>query len=156
MPAERRSPDLVVRTATGDDLDALWRLLAGLAAGPVAGPDPVPETARAAWRRIAAQPGRTVLVADQAGTVAGTLDLLIADNLTHRVRPWAIVENVVVDPARRRSGVGRALMAHAERLARDADCYKIQLMSNERRTGAHAFYAALGYRSTAVAFRRYL
>lgn len=67
-----------------------------------------------------------------------------------------IVENVVVDTGARRQGVGQALMDDVLRRARDASCYKIQLLSRKGRSEAHAFYERLGFEASAEGFRRYL
>ena len=55
------------------------------------------------------------------------------------------VQALVVDEQARGSGAGRQLMTEAERLARELGCSSITLSSNERRTGAHAFYERIGY-----------
>jgi GNAT superfamily N-acetyltransferase len=55
------------------------------------------------------------------------------------------VQALVVDEQARGSGAGRQLMAEAEKLARELGCSSITLSSNERRTGAHAFYERIGY-----------
>jgi GNAT superfamily N-acetyltransferase len=146
-----------IRDARLEDLPELLRLYRQLVARPEEGED---DPARRAWiaaafAAIQTQRGRRLLVAEQGGGLAGTLDLLVTPNLTHGGRPWAIVENVVVDEAARRSGVGRALMHEAERTARAAGCYKIQLLSARRRE-AHEFYRALGFEPSAEGFRRYL
>jgi GNAT superfamily N-acetyltransferase len=69
---------------------------------------------------------------------------------------WAIVENVVVDQGERRAGVGRALMEEIVRRCRQADCYKIQLLSRKHRRSAHTFYESLGFQRSAEGFRLYL
>jgi GNAT superfamily N-acetyltransferase len=69
---------------------------------------------------------------------------------------WAMVENVVVDQDRRRAGVGRALMEEIVGLCRQANCYKIQLLSRTHRTSAHVFYESLGFQRSAEGFRLYL
>ena len=79
--------------------------------------------------------------------------MLIVPNLTHDGAPWALVENVVVDPQWRRRGVGKALLKHAVRVADDAGCYKLQLTSSNQRDGAHRFYEQLGFTATATGFR---
>jgi GNAT superfamily N-acetyltransferase len=100
-------------------------------------------------------PGRTVLVADDGTRLIGTADVLIVPNLTHGGRPWAIVENVVVDWHAQGTGVGTALLTEALRLARDAGCYMLQLLSLNHRTEAHAFYQRLGLEPVAAGFRLY-
>jgi GNAT superfamily N-acetyltransferase len=77
-------------------------------------------------------------------------------NLTHGGAPWAIVENVVVDAAVRRCGVGRRLMEDVAHRCRTAGCYKIQLLSRKHRAEAHSFYRMLGFEASAEGFRCYL
>jgi len=83
----------------------------------------------------------------------GTADVLVVPNLTHGGAPWALVENVVVDPQWRRRGVGRALLKHAVRVADDAGCHKLQLTSSNHRDDAHRFSERLGFTATATGFR---
>jgi len=145
-----------IRRAEAADLPALLDLYEQLADGFGHRPASL-EQAQAWLPEIAAQPGRALLVGLHEGRVAGTVDLLIVSpNLTHAGRPWAIVENVVVDRRARRLGIGRALMEEAVREAREAGCYELQLLSNRVRTEAHAFYRALGFQSSAEGFRLYM
>jgi len=149
-----------VRRAVAADLPALLHLYEQLADGLGSGPDapPVsPAEAEAAFANLLSQPQRTLLTATLDGAVAATADLLVVTpNLTHEGRPWAIVEHVVVEHRARRRGVGRALMEDVTRRAREAGCYKLQLLSSRRRTQAHAFYQALGFEASAQGFRIYL
>jgi ribosomal protein S18 acetylase RimI-like enzyme len=143
---------VVVRAAERDDLPALLRLYRELHAE-----DPVVEepTAEAVWEQMCAQPGRTVLVADDGGEVVGTIDTFVAANLTRGARPILFVENVVVAAAHRRRGVGRQLLDAAKEIARSAGCYKIQLLSAAD-PPAPAFYESNGFRAIARGFRLYL
>jgi ribosomal protein S18 acetylase RimI-like enzyme len=147
---------VLVREASATDLDALMGLygqLTGPPREPVREPPPDPHEAIA---QIISDPARSLLVAELDGTVVGTVDLLIAPNLTHRAQPWALVENVVVAESARRLGVGRALMQHAMELAREAGCYKVNLISGNERTGAHDFYRSLGFEAIGQGFKTYL
>jgi GNAT superfamily N-acetyltransferase len=144
-----------VRAATAADLQPLLGLYAEIAPG-----DPTREPAARAdagplLDAALAQPGRSLLVAELEGRLAGTADVLVVTNLAHRGAPWAIVENVVVTASLRRRGVGRALLAHAVDVARAAGCYKLQLLSAKHRTEAHAFYRSLGMEPLAEGFRIY-
>jgi GNAT superfamily N-acetyltransferase len=65
------------------------------------------------------------------------------------------IENMVVDEARRGRGAGRALLDACFDFARERDCYKVQLQSDEARGGAHRFYARAGFSPSSVGFRRY-
>src|SRR5690606_3287501 len=114
---------------------------------------PLADGYRDAWARIAADPQQSVLVAEADGRIVGTLTVVVVPNLSHRGRPYAIVENVVVDGVARGRGAGEALLREAERIARAAGCYKLGLTSNKARTDAHRFYGRLGFRATHEGFR---
>lgn len=84
--------------------------------------------------------------------VVGTYALLVMHNLAHQGTPSAIVEDVVVSAEHQSQGVGRAMMAHAMGLAREAGCYKLVLSSNQKRERAHAFYESLGFQRHGLSF----
>lgn len=108
------------------------------------------------FAQIQAFTGYELLVAEEEGEVVGTIVLLIVPNLSHSALPWAVIENVVVDESYRRKGIGKQLMDYAAARAKEAGCYKIQLLSDKRRNESHQFYESLGYKATAEGFRLYL
>ena len=79
------------------------------------------------------------LVGERAGAVVGTV---MAGYEGHR--GW--INYLAVEPRARRGGLGRALMAEAERLLRAAGCAKINLQVRTGNAGAIAFYEKLGFR----------
>ena len=82
-----------------------------------------------------------VWVADEAGRVVGVLVL----------RPGAtelLLENVAVVPERQGRGIGRVLIAFAERKARDLGLTEISLYTNERMVENIHLYRKLGYVET--------
>lgn len=144
---------IAIRPAAEADLPALLALYAELHPD-----DPVlslPAALRT-WRAIQAQAGRTILVAESDSTPVATADCATLPNLTRGARPFLLVENVVVTTALRRSVIGTALLDAVVALARDAGCYKIQLLSRASRHGAHAFYESRGFRTVAQGYRLYL
>lgn len=78
------------------------------------------------------------LVAEEAGRIVGTVMVGYEGH-----RGW--VNYLAVEPALQRSGVGRALMAEAERILRGAGCPKINLQVRRGNAAAMAFYARLGF-----------
>jgi GNAT superfamily N-acetyltransferase len=148
-------PNIEVRRAVSGDLDALREVLAFLHDGPPWSDDEGIR-AREALERIVNDPRRALLLALVAGAPAGTIDVNVCTNLTRHVRPFAIIENVVVVPAARRQGVGRRLMAEALDFAQAQGCYKAQLVSANQRDAAHHLYAALGFDADVSGYRRYL
>jgi GNAT superfamily N-acetyltransferase len=99
---------------------------------------------------------RAILVAVRDDAVLGTLDLFVVANLTRGGRPWAGVENVVVDEAHRGQGIGRLLLDVAVDAARSSGCYKLQLVSHTKRDAAHALYRSAGFDAPVSGYRRYL
>ncbi|MFL1378958.1 MULTISPECIES: GNAT family N-acetyltransferase [unclassified Nocardiopsis] len=149
---------MIIRAAIRSDLGAILRLLRELGDTNHTQSAHVRMSSASvrAWTRMENDPDRTVLVAEQRGQIIGTLDLLVVANLTHDAQPWAVADNLVVDPNLRRRGIGRALMEDALDRASRAGCYKVELLSHESRHGAHEFYKALGFSDSAEGFRRYL
>jgi GNAT superfamily N-acetyltransferase len=148
--------EIVVREAEVRDLDALLALYRELMKGDRPAQPGGAELSLPVLETMLSDPGRHLLVGTIGEEVLGTVDLLIAANLTHHCEPWAIVENVVVAEGARRRGVGRALMEHAFALSRAAGCYKVQLMSGMDRGPAHSFYEGVGMGPVAQGFKVYL
>src|SRR5829696_3402087 len=71
--------------------------------------------------------GRRVTVAERGGEIAGLIVLDAGDE-------GFVVDNVAIDPAHQRTGVGRALLEHAELAARRAGFDSIRLFTHERMT----------------------
>lgn len=148
-------PDAIIREATEADLPRLIELLAQL--GPEEDREdlrsPLAEAYRAAFAEIDRNPHHRLLVVEDAGRIAGTAVVLIIANLSHRGRPWAVVENVVVDEAERGKRYGELLMQRTLAIAKQAGCYKLTLTSNKGRADAHRFYQRLGFIATHEGFR---
>jgi GNAT superfamily N-acetyltransferase len=141
-----------VRVAQPEDLDALLALYVQLSPGNAA---TTRAAAEAAFRSIADLSSVSVFVADVDGQVKGTATLVVVPNLTHNAQPWAQLENMVVDEALRGSGVGRAILRHCLQAAWAAGCYKVQLQSDNARSGAHAFYEREGFVASSRGYRLY-
>ncbi|MEN8251488.1 MAG: GNAT family N-acetyltransferase [Bacteroidota bacterium] len=77
--------------------------------------------------------------------IVGTFALLIMENLGHMGAPSAIIEDVAVDPAFQRQGIGKTMMKYALHIANKQGCYKAMLSSNLKRELAHKFYNSLGF-----------
>ena len=146
---------LVVRKALAEDLKALFELYRQLSSTPSTPELPSLAEAVKAINLISAQPWMQLLVAVLEETVVGTVTVVVVPNVTHSARPWAQIENMVVHENHRRAGVGHALMARCEEIAREAGCYKMQLQSRNQRQDAHAFYEREGFSPSTVGFRRY-
>ena len=54
-----------------------------------------------------------LLVAEEEGRVVSTVQMAIVETLTHHVRPFAVIENVVTHPDWRNKGYASALLEEA-------------------------------------------
>lgn len=135
----------VLRRAEAHDLPDLLRLYACLHPN-----DGMMDEAhaRVAWQRILASESQRVLVAAVDGRAVATCTLVLLDNLTRGVRPYALIENVVTLPAFRRQGIAGCLLAEAVAQARAAGCYKIMLMTSRSEPETLRFYRQAGFSDT--------
>jgi GNAT superfamily N-acetyltransferase len=128
-----------IRRARSQDAGEVARLYAQLVANPALNvlPDRLAELETSA--------DAALFVADRGDRLAGTVLVALCPDAMFGRRPFAVVENVVVDAAARGQGVGKALLAAVERFCLAADCSKIMLLSAIERTDAHAFFERQGY-----------
>jgi len=144
-----------VRRATRGDVPEIVSIY-GL--DPVTGPrevvsDPLPSCYFKAFDDIVSDPRQVLLVAEDSGMVVGTLQVTVSQHLLSRGLRRAVVEALFIHPEHQRQGAGAALMKHAMEIARAEGCQSIELTSNKIRTGAHAFYARMGFRATHDGFK---
>jgi ribosomal protein S18 acetylase RimI-like enzyme len=79
-----------------------------------------------------------VTVAEDGGEVVGLIAVGVDDE-------GFVVNNVAVDPSRQGTGVGRALLEHAEAEARNAGFDSIYLYTHERMRENLELYRRIGY-----------
>jgi len=98
--------------------------------------------------------GRLEMLANSASDL-----VLVAMNADHQVIGWlqahaahilesgfrVEISGLVIASEYRRRGAGRALVAEAERWARELGSSTVVVRSNVQRSESHAFYPALGY-----------
>jgi GNAT superfamily N-acetyltransferase len=139
--------DPIIRTAVVDDSGAVFALARALA---ITFPIDRPGFDRG-FAAIAATPGTHLLVADLDGSVSGYL-LGFVHPTFYANGPVAWVEELAVDEAVRRRGIGARLMAAFEDEARAGGARLVALAT----TRAAAFYTAIGYDRRAEYFRKHL
>tara|TARA_R110002167_G_scaffold89012_4_gene239987 strand:+ start:23004 stop:23444 length:441 start_codon:yes stop_codon:yes gene_type:complete len=96
----------------------------------------------------------TILGAFLDAQAIGTCTVNVCPNLSWAGRPYAIIENVMVAPANRGSGVGTALLKFAQQYAQDLGCYKIALMTGSKRASTLEFYEKAGFTGDKIGFQR--
>ncbi|HEV2147838.1 MAG TPA: GNAT family N-acetyltransferase [Longimicrobiaceae bacterium] len=136
-----------IRPATAGDTAALAGLMAHL------GYPTTPTEMAARLERILPDPDYHTLVAEAGGELVGMVGVFrgLAYNYD---APYARVLAIVVDPARRGTGVGTALMRDAEAWAREVGAGSVHLTTALQRDAAHRFYERLGYEATGLRYRK--
>lgn len=132
------SGEITLRELEPADLPAVAALC-----GQLGYPSTVEEIERRA-ARLAGRPDHSVVVAVRGGEVIGWIHLSARDTLESD--PDVEVAGLVVDERCRGGGVGRQLMAYAERWAASRGRTLVRVRSNVVRERAHAFYKGLGFR----------
>jgi GNAT superfamily N-acetyltransferase len=139
------NPDIEIRPAESGDLAALLELYRHL--NPIDQSFPSNRTEPEVWRTMLDQPGFSCIVGMSEGLLIASCCLAIIPNLTRGGRSYALIENVVTHIDYRRRGVGTAVVSHALRIAWQAGCYKVMLLTGSKRPEVHQFYRSCGFRS---------
>jgi len=142
--SERTSVDL--RAATPDDASRIAALLSD--EGYPAGPSDI-----VARLERFAPPDSQVLVAALEGEVLGFVALHVMPRFEHADRIARILA-LVVDPGVRERGIGRLLVAEAERVARGRGAVFVELTAGHHRPEARRLYESLGYDPTVTTYLR--
>ena len=79
------------------------------------------------------------------GKVISTVTLVVIRNLTHNLRPYAVIENVVTHHNYRVKGYASKLITYATDIAQSKKCYKIMLMTGSRKESTLNFYKQNGF-----------
>ncbi len=86
-----------------------------------------------------------LLVVEEEGKVVSSVQMAIIESLTHNVRPFAVIENVVTHGEYRSRGFASALLEKATEIAREHRCYKVFLETGSNRESTLRFYRKNGF-----------
>jgi ribosomal protein S18 acetylase RimI-like enzyme len=137
-----------IRIATPADAAALARLNQAFN-----GVNDAPE--QLATRLLACQDIETPIVAELDGQICGFACVRIVPCVLYAA-PYAELTELYVDPAFRRRGAGRTLIAFAEQLAHERGAADVIIQTGVANAPAQALYRAQGYDTYAVALHRKL
>jgi GNAT superfamily N-acetyltransferase len=131
-------PSIQIRKALTHDTKEIARLCGQL------GYSDDEAVVRERLKAIDSDPKHAVFVAESdSKSIAGWIHVLPRFLLISR--PVAEIGGVVVDERQRRKGIGRALMSHAEKWAKENGYEGIIVRSDSRRQESHKFYPDIGY-----------
>ncbi len=86
-----------------------------------------------------------LLVVEEDEKVVSSVQMAIVESLTHNVRPFAVIENVVTHGDYRNRGYGSALLREASEIAKKMNCYKVFLETGSNRESTLNFYRNNGF-----------
>ena len=137
---------LSIRPAADGDADTIAALFTD--EGYPAGPSDILER----LTRFASDHSR-VLVAEHDGALLGFIAIHAMPRFEHDDRILRVLA-LVVDAGARERGVGRALMAEAERIGVELDAAFIEITAGHHRPEARRLYESLGYDGNVAAYLR--
>jgi|WetSurMetagenome_2_1015567.scaffolds.fasta_scaffold266911_2 GNAT superfamily N-acetyltransferase len=88
-------------------------------------------------------PAVRIIVAEEGGAIVGYGQITERRKLGQGCS--LDVDQLLVDESRRSGGIGKALMARIEQIARESGLGLVALHSQAHRSRAHVFYERLGY-----------
>ncbi|MBO7563727.1 MAG: GNAT family N-acetyltransferase [Clostridiales bacterium] len=134
----------MIREARKEDLDQMLELYLYLHEESIPEHD---EHLAEVWDKIIGDEDYHVIVCEIDGKIVSSCSCYIIYNLTHNVRPFALVEYVVTHEDYRCRGYASDCLARAKEIAISKNCYKIMLMTGSKRESTLNFYRKAGYRS---------
>ena len=90
-------------------------------------------------------PDYHLLVGELNGKVIASVTLVVIRNLTHNLRPYSVIENVVTHSDFRNKGYASTLIEKASEIAKNNNCYKIMLMTGSKKESTLRFYERCGF-----------
>jgi GNAT superfamily N-acetyltransferase len=141
-----RATPVVLRPALAGDAERIAMLLTD---------EGYPAGASDIGARLAALagPGSHVIVADLDGEVLGFIALHLFPRFEHADLIARILA-LVVDPGVRERGIGRTLIAEAERIGAERGAAFVEITAGHHRPEARQLYESLGYDATVTAYLR--
>lgn len=95
--------------------------------------------------RFAQADDRFLLVVEEDGRAVSSVQVAIIEGLTHNVRPFAVIENVVTHGDYQNRGFASALLERATEIAKEFNCYKVFLETGSNKESTLNFYKKNGF-----------
>lgn len=99
------------------------------------------------WEQILNSENHHIIVAEEEHKIVSSCVCIIVPNLTHNQRSYALIENVITDKAYRKRGLATQCLNYAKELAIKENCYKLMLLTGQKREDTLNFYRQAGYNS---------
>lgn len=136
---------LNIREATINDVNDLYELyMKHLTKYPPAEPQNLSDWANLLTTLIK-NPDYHLLMGEADGKAVSSVTIVIIRNLTHNLRPYSVIENVVTHEGYRGRGYASALLNRACDIAKENLCYKVMLMTGSKKESTLRFYESCGF-----------
>jgi len=86
-----------------------------------------------------------LLVLEEDNQVVSSVQMSIIESLTHNVRPFSVIENVVTHADYRNKGYASRLLERATEIAKEKNCYKLFLETGSNKESTLNFYRKNGF-----------
>ena len=136
---------LMVREVYKNDLNELLELYLHLHEEAI--PE-MTEHLKNTWDAILRDSNHHIIVKEIDGKLVSSCVCVIIPNLTRNIRPYAFIENVVTHVDYRGKGYATECLDYAKRIAENANCYKMMLLTGSKSEATMRFYGNAGYNST--------
>lgn len=103
------------------------------------------EKLNSTWAKIQKDSSYHIIVYEHEGKLVSSCTVIIIPNLTHDIRSYAFVENVVTDINYRNKGFATSCLNYAKEIAIKCNCYKMMLLTGSKRQSTLNFYKRAGY-----------
>ena len=132
----------MIREASPNDLDELLHLYLSLHETAI--PEKSP-TLQKVWQRMVEDPDHHIIVKVLDGKIVSSCICVVIPNLTRGLRPYALIENVVTHRDFRGKGHASQCLDFAKKIATEANCYKMMLLTGSKKESTWEFYKRAGY-----------
>jgi N-acetylglutamate synthase-like GNAT family acetyltransferase len=135
----------MIREAEAKDVSAIAHLYSQLVRS--VAPDTTIDVREDRIEQIRTDPHNFLFVLEINDRICGSAILTLCLDPLYRYQPYALLENFVIDESEQGKGYGTILARYVEHFCLQADCSKIMLLSNSKRSEAHTFFEKQGFSS---------
>ncbi len=100
------------------------------------------------WKNIIHDENHHIIVNIVDNKIVSSCVCVVIPNLTRNIRPYAFIENVVTQQDYRGKGYATECLNYARKIAEEADCYKMMLLTGSKKDSTLRFYERAGYNSS--------
>lgn len=143
--AEAVEVDILVREVYENELQELLELYLHLHESTI--PE-MTEHLNKTWKNIIHDENHHIIVNIVDNKIVSSCVCVVIPNLTRNIRPYAFIENVVTQQDYRGKGYATECLNYARKIAEEADCYKMMLLTGSKKDSTLRFYERAGYNSS--------